>query len=497
MTRVGAPSVVVASDAFKGSLSSLDVADAVRSGVLDVVPQARVVVLPVADGGEGTVAAALACGWSPVPVDVHGPTGEAVVATVALRPAPRGPSPAINTADHELSTVDSTADRRHSSVDSTADHRRSTVDHSADQELSSVANTADTRRRTAINTADQRRSSVDTAGATPFGAGEAAHRPAVVHVTALVELADACGLGRLPGGVPAPLTASSRGLGEAIRGALDLGATEVVVGVGGSASTDGGAGALAALGARLLDESGSPLADGGAALSRLAHLDVTGLDRRLEGTRLVLAADVDSPLLGPAGAAVVFGPQKGARPEDVTVLEAALTRWADVVAATPLRAFPRRSAGGPARAPGPTGAAALAGMPGAGAAGGVGFALLTVLGAERRSGVDVVLDLVGLEGAFDGADLVVTGEGSLDPQTLMGKAVAGVTRRATAHGIPAVAVCGLLALDEAGLTALGVRAAYPLSDLEADPARSVRDARVLLHRTGARIAREWLSRPPA
>ena len=238
----------MASDAFKGSLSSLEVGDAVRLGLLDVVPSARVTVVAVADGGEGTVAAALRAGWRALPVEVHGPTGRPVTATLAV-----------------------------------AGGRGTTV---------------------------------------------ASDGP-----TVLVELADACGLGRLPDAVPAPLTASSRGLGEAVRAALDVGAAEVVVGVGGSASTDGGAGMLAALGARLLDAEGRDLPDGGAALARLARLDLSGLDPRLARTPLVLAADVDNPLLGSTGAAAVFAPQKGATASDVAVLEAGLTRWADVVTA--------------------------------------------------------------------------------------------------------------------------------------------------------------------
>ena len=390
------PRVVIASDSFKGSLSSLDVAGAVRLGLLDVSPTAQVTTVAVADGGEGTVAAALDAGWEGAPVEVPGPTGEPVTATLAVL----------------------------------------------------------------------RRSG---------------------RVTVLVEMAEACGLGRLPDGVPAPLTASSRGLGVAVRGALDLGADEVVIGVGGSASTDGGSGMLAALGARLQDASGQDLRDGGAALAGLARLDLSGLDPRLATTRLVLAADVDSPLLGPNGAAAVFAPQKGATPADVAVLEAALTRWADVVSATT-----QVSAAGPTS----TNRSMLPQLAGAGAAGGVGFALLAVLGAERRSGVDVVLDLVGLEATLAGADLVVTGEGALDEQTLAGKTVAGVARRASAHGIPVVAVCGRLDLDAPGLAALGVRAAYPLTDLESEPARSRADAPDLLRRTARRIGQDWLSPAP-
>jgi glycerate 2-kinase len=395
--------VVVASDAFKGSLTSLEVADAVRLGLLDAAPAARVAVVAVADGGEGTVAAALAAGWSGVPVPVHGPTGEPVTATVAV--------------------------------------------------------------------------------------GEGG--------VALVEMADACGLGRLPGGVPAALTASSRGLGDAIRAALDLGAVEVVVGVGGSASTDGGAGLLAALGARLLDRAGRDLPDGGAALADLAQLDLSGLDPRLARTSLVLAADVDSPLLGASGAAAVFAPQKGAGPDDVAVLERALTTWAAAVgAALTDPAVPEstnRSHEGQPPVPESTNRSMWGQAPGAGAAGGVGFALLSVLGAERRPGVDVVLDLVGLDALLPGADLVVTGEGALDAQTLAGKAVTGVVRRAEAHGIPVVAVCGRLALSPHELAGLGLRAAYPLSDFEPDRHRSMADARNLLRRNGARIAGDWLS----
>lgn len=412
--------MVVASDSFKGSLTSLEVGDAVRLGLLDVAPHAEVVVVPVADGGEGTVAAAVAAGWRAVPVAVHGPTGLSVTATVAVRGGREDLAP--------------------------------------------------------IPVAEQ----------------------GLIPIVALVEMADVCGLGRLPDAVPAPLTASSRGLGEAIHAALDLGAAEVIVGVGGSASTDGGAGMLAVLGARLLDASGVDLPDGGAALTRLTHLDLSGLDPRLAHTSIALAADVDSPLLGPTGAAAVFAPQKGATPAEVDLLEAALTHWADTVESRPdvpistNRSLQGQEGGVPRVTYWSMGGR----MPGAGAAGGVGFALMAVLGAHRRSGIDLVLDLVGLDAALTGADLVITGEGSLDAQTLTGKAVRGVATRATAHGIPVVAVCGRLALDDADLTTLGLSAAYPLSDLEPDPERSMADAARLLRHTGKRIARDWLSHPP-
>jgi glycerate kinase len=461
MDEDASPAVVVASDAFKGSLTSLEVADAVRLGVLDVVPAARVTVVAVADGGEGTVAAALFAGWRAVPVEVHGPTGDPVTATLAVAGGDKTLLPRLGTAAPAHGSAHST--------DTAA------PPHS-------------------------------TAEALDRSSSGGARRP--VGPTVMVEMADACGLGRLPGGVPAPLAASSRGLGEVLRGALDLDAEEVVVGVGGSASTDGGAGMLAALGARLLDASGRELPDGGAALRDLAHLDLSGLDPRLATTRIVLAADVDSPLLGPTGAAAVFGPQKGATPDHVALLEAALSHWADVVtAALPVPSVTNWSRRVQAAVPRATNWSRQVQASGAGAAGGVGFALLAVLGAERRSGVDVVLDLAGLDdvltqgspvasaGGSGGPDLVVTGEGALDVQTLAGKAVAGVAQRAGAHGIPVVAVCGRRTLDDAGLAALGVATAYPLSDLEPDPERSVSEAANLLRRTGQRIAREWLSRP--
>ncbi|MBM6405371.1 glycerate kinase [Phycicoccus sp. CSK15P-2] len=369
------PRVVVASDSFKGSLTSVEVGAAVRSGLLDRRADTVVDVVPVADGGEGTVDAALAAGFRAVPAAVHGPTAEPVRTTLA-------------------------------------------------------------------------------------------ERDGVV----VLELADACGLGRLPGRTPRPLAASSRGLGEALRAALDLAPRTMVVGVGGSASTDGGAGMLTALGARVLDPSGAAVPEGGGDLGRAATTDLTGLDPRLRGVRLVLAADVRSPLLGPDGAAAVFGPQKGATPDDVAVLEASLATWAGLLAPD------------------------LVGTPGAGAAGGVGFALLA-LGAEHRSGVDVVLDLVGLDALLDGADLVVTGEGWLDAQTSSGKAVTGVVRRATAAGVPVVAVCGRTTLTEDEVAGLGLAAAHPLTDLEPDPRRCVAEAADLLRAVGARLAEERLSAP--
>jgi glycerate 2-kinase len=290
---------------------------------------------------------------------------------------------------------------------------------------------------------------------------------------AVVELAGVCGLARLPGGRPAPLTASSFGAGEVLRAALEAGARRIVLGVGGSASTDGGAGLLQALGARVLDTSGEPVRPGGAGLRDVATLDLTGLRQAPYPAGIILAADVDNPLTGPDGAAEVYGPQKGASPAEVALLDEGLRRWAAVVAAAVGRNWSR--------------------VPGAGAAGGVGFGVLAALGATIRPGVELVLDLSGFETALDGADLVITGEGSLDAQSLAGKTPVGVARAAARRGIGVVAVAGRSTLREAELAAAGITAVYALSDLEPDLERCRTEAARLLRRIGQMIARDRLA----
>jgi glycerate 2-kinase len=290
---------------------------------------------------------------------------------------------------------------------------------------------------------------------------------------AMVEMASVSGLALLTR--LAPLTASSSGTGEVVRAALDHGCHTLVLGIGGSASTDGGAGMLSALGARLHGADGG-LAPGGAALADLVRLDLSGLHPRLADTTVVVACDVDNPLLGPHGAAAVYGPQKGAGPDDVATLDAALARWADVVEATPGTTPARDRAG-------------------AGAAGGVGFAALAVLGAELRPGIDLVMELVGLADHLPGARLVVTGEGALDEQTLRGKAPAGVAAAARAAGVPVVAVAGRVALGRPELAAAGIEAAYALTDIEPDVTRCLADAGPLLERLAGELARDRLTDP--
>ncbi|MFE2457646.1 glycerate kinase [Streptomyces sp. NPDC059402] len=378
----GARRVLVAADKFKGSLTAVEVAERVTAGLRRVVPDVRVEALPVADGGDGTVAAAVAAGSERREVRVAGPLGDEVTAAYALREG-----------------------------------------------------------------------------------------------TAVVEMAEASGLQRLPEGVLAPLTSSTYGSGELLRAALDAGARTIVFGVGGSATTDGGAGMLAALGARFLDADGEPVAPGGGGLAALASADLTGLDPRLADVELVLASDVDNPLTGPKGAPAVYGPQKGASPDDVTALDAALAHFAKVLEGTE---------GVGARA------AEYAASPGAGAAGGIGFGAM-LLGARFRPGIEVMLDVLGFAPALERADLVITGEGSLDEQTLHGKAPAGVAAAARAAGKEVVAVCGRLALPAETLGRAGIRRAYPLTDVEPDVAKCIADAGPILERVAESIARDFVA----
>ncbi len=367
--------IVIAPDKFKGSLPATEVAGAIAGGIGPGLPGAEVVTVPVADGGDGTVDAAVAAGFERVPVTAAGPTGEPVRATYA-----RGGDVAV------------------------------------------------------------------------------------------IELACVCGLMRLPGGRPEPMTASSFGVGEVLRAALDAGARQVILAVGGSASTDGGVGLLQAIGARVLDARGEQIGRGGGALREAASLDLAGLHPALRSATLTIAADVTNPLTGPDGAAEVFGPQKGAAPAQVRDLAEGLRHWAAVVAAA-------------------TGTHA-SGLPGTGAAGGVGFAAQAVLGAGPRPGIGLVLDLVGFHRALAGADLVITGEGSLDAQSLSGKAPVGVALAASGRGIPVVAVAGRSTLTAQQLTTAGITAVYTLADLEPDPARCIAEAGPLLRRVGQMIARD-------
>lgn len=292
----------------------------------------------------------------------------------------------------------------------------------------------------------------------------------LVDRTAYVESAAACGLDHVPRARRAPdvaRRATTRGVGELVAAAREAGAREVVIGLGGSATTDGGAGFLAALGAVPVDGAGRPLRDGGAVLRRCARLDgAPGLD----GVDLIAAADVDNPLLGPHGAAAVFGPQKGADDTAVADLEAGLARFADVLAA----AFGRD----------------VRDEPGAGAAGGLGAALLA-LGARRASGAELVRRLVGLDAAVEQADLVVTGEGSFDRQSPRGKLVTAVARTAADRGIRCLVLAGQVSLDPEEVAALGVSAAYSVAESAGGVAAAMADPAGTLSTLAEQVASQW------
>ncbi|MBY4275861.1 glycerate kinase [Rhodococcus fascians] len=377
MTRI-----LLAPDKFKGSLSAAGVARALAEGLVAGDASLETVCLPVADGGDGTVDAAVAAGWDRIAVTCSGPTGEPVDTSYARR-------------------------------------------------------------------------------------GD----------TAVVELASAVGLELLPDGRPDALGASTFGLGTVIAHALGAGsvsgARRIVVGLGGSASTDGGAGMLVALGARILDADGNDVALGGGPLRGAVHLDLSGVLPSARNAVFELACDVDNPLLGVTGAAAVYGPQKGAGPQELLYLEHGMRQWAHLV---------RNAIGRD-----------VSGLAGTGAAGGTAFGAMAVLGAVAKPGIETVLELIDFGSALASADLVVTGEGSLDEQSLYGKAPIGVAHAAREAGVPVITVAGRSVIDLDRLRSRGIVASYALSDLERNPRISMRDAATLLHEVGKTMATTHIS----
>lgn len=369
--------VLVAPNAFKGSLTAQEAAAAMATGVLRADPDARCTLRPMADGGDGSLDAFVAAGFTRIPVTTHGPTGAAVSASLASDGS-----------------------------------------------------------------------------------------------TAVVELASSCGLGLLPGGEPAPMTSTTHGLGDAIRAALDTDPARIIVCLGGSASTDGGTGLLVALGARLVAADGAVVKPGGAWLQRIAEVDLTLLDPRLHDTDIVVAADVTSPLHGPDGAAAVFAPQKGATRDEVAELDAGLRSWAGVLS----RATGRD----------------VASTPGAGAAGGAGAALLAACAATVSHGAALIADLVGLDAALADSDLVLTGEGRLDAQSILGKGAILVAARARATGVPTLAVCGAVGLDAPSLRAAGFDAWQDCVSRVEQPAEAITRAAELVADATADAVRGWL-----
>lgn len=291
--------------------------------------------------------------------------------------------------------------------------------------------------------------------------------------TAIIEMASAAGLEHVAIEDRNPGMADTFGVGELIKDALDAGAKRVVLTAGGSATNDGGAGMLRALGLRMLDASGKPLAPGGLPLASLDHIDAHGLDPRIKAVEFTIATDVSNPLCGAEGASAIFGPQKGATPEMVLALDGALARFAQATQEV-LGEDLRDKAG-------------------AGAAGGLGFGAMAWLGAEMRRGAMLVAEIVGLAQAMRGADLIFTGEGKLDAQTLLGKTPLAVIELAQAAGLPVIGLAGSLGTGYQALHAAGLTAAFSLTDGPISLARACQDAPALLRDRSAQIMRIWLA----
>ncbi|WP_252089560.1 glycerate kinase [Pseudomonas sp. MWU13-3659] len=289
--------------------------------------------------------------------------------------------------------------------------------------------------------------------------------------TAVIEMAQASGIQLVPSAQRDACRSSTWGTGELIAAALAAGARRIVLAIGGSATNDGGSGMLRALGLRLFDADGQPLAEGGLALAQLARIDASDLDPRLAEVQVEVAADVDNPLCGPNGASAIFGPQKGANPEQVQALDQALAHFADHCA---------RLLGKDAR-----------GEPGSGAAGGMGFAAKAFMGARFRPGVEVVAELAGLDALVQGADLVITGEGRFDAQTLRGKTPLGVARVAKQHGVPVVVLAGTLGIGYEQLYAHGIDAAFALASGPMTLEQACAEAGALLKARAGDVARLW------
>lgn len=293
--------------------------------------------------------------------------------------------------------------------------------------------------------------------------------------TAFIEMAAASGLGLVPLECRDPRITTTRGTGELIRHALEQGARRMVVGIGGSATNDGGAGMAQALGYRLLDDGGNELPPGGAALARLARIDASGVHPTLEGARIEAACDVDNPLCGLHGASYVYGPQKGAAADSLAVLDGALAHFAAIVA---------RDLG-----------VVVAETPGGGAAGGLGAGLLAFCGATLRPGVALVAEACGLAEAIEGAGLVITGEGRLDGQSAHGKVPVGVARLARESGVPVVAVCGMLGPGWETVYDHGIAAVFPITPGPMPREEALGSAAANLRHAAHNIARLWHARP--
>lgn len=303
----------------------------------------------------------------------------------------------------------------------------------------------------------------------PLGDPVTAHWAKLQNGSAVIEMASASGLTLVPAERRDPRITTTRGTGELILAALDAGCRSLLIGIGGSATNDGGAGMAQALGASLRDADGNELKNGGLELARLCTIDISSLDKRLSECRISVASDVTNPLTGPLGASAVYGPQKGATPEMVRQLDSALSNYGEK-----LRGVFCRDIGT---------------MPGAGAAGGLGAGLAAFCNAGLRSGISLVLELAGAEELIAGADLVITGEGRTDASSAMGKVPSGVGALAKKHGVPAVCLTGCADESACGLYSLGINAVIPIADRPMTLEHSMNNAAELLCGAAERLAR--------
>jgi len=374
--------IVLAPDSYKGCLTAVQVCNALETGIRRFLPEAEIVKVPMADGGEGTVQSLVdASDGRIVDVTVYDPLGRKIKSFFGI-----------------------------------------------------------------------------------MGGGK----------TAVIEMAAASGLPLLRMGERSPRTASTRGTGDLINAALNEGCTRIIMGIGGSATNDGGRGMAEALGARFLDKEGKPLSSpGGGALADLDRIDISGLDSRVARTEFVVACDVDNPLTGPRGASAVYGPQKGATPADVEFLDAALANYARAV---------KEQLG-----------LDVNDMPGAGAAGGLGAGLVAFCNAKLRRGAEIVVDATRLVEKCFGADLVITGEGRTDFQTKFGKTPMGVAKAAKLHDIPVILISGALATGARDMYGVGVDALFAIPNAPITLETSLKEAPSLLADAAENVVRTFVS----
>jgi len=372
--------ILIAPDSFKESMTAVAAAEAMARGVRKAAPEAQIGMVPMADGGQGTVATMVAAtGGRIISAEVTDPLGKKIKAQFGI-----------------------------------------------------------------------------------LGDGR----------TAVIEMAAASGLMLVPPERRNPLVTTTFGTGETIKAALGSGVKKIIIGIGGSATNDGGAGMAQALGAHLLNATGRDLPFGGAALAGLERIDASGLDPRLKNVELDVACDVTNPLLGEKGASAVFGPQKGATPETVKQLDAALAHYADIL---------QRDLGKDVR-----------NEPGAGAAGGLGAGLMAFLGARLRRGIEIVIDAVNLRERMKGCDLVLTGEGAMDRQTVFGKTAIGVAKVAQSLGIPVIAIVGGIGDGAEEVMSHGILAYFSIVNRPMTLEAAMANAPALTESCAEQVMRVWM-----